>query len=173
MPFGARLIPEGSGFPLEETENTPPLAIPLGSVVARSNVVLPPATKLGNDTFQAGGGGGAGVGVGPGAGVGAGVGVGTGVGLGGGGAGLGLGAGAGVGEGAGVGDGVGAGGVGVGAGVGAGESANPSLWIAPPQAATKNAPAEAVAALKKRRRENRAQCPSCSDRVIFPPRVDR
>jgi hypothetical protein len=166
-------MPEGSGFPLEETENTPPLAMPLGSVVARSNVVLPPATKLGNDTFQAGGGGGGvglgvGVGVGPGAGVGAGVGAGTGVGLG-----VGLGAGAGVGEGAGVGDGVGAGGVGVGAGVGAGESASPSLWIAPPQAATKNAPAEAVAALKKRRRENRAQCPSCSDRVIFPPRVDR
>src|SRR5262245_38418854 len=52
-PLGARLMPEGRACPLEETVNTPPLATPLGSVVARSKVVLRPAMKLGSEGFHA------------------------------------------------------------------------------------------------------------------------
>src|SRR5437016_550033 len=118
MPLGERLIPEGRAAPRESTPKVPPRVTPLGNVVARSNAVPEPETKLGMLRLQlvGDGGGGGGGGAGTGAGVGAGVGVGEGVGVG-----VGAGAGVGLGAGAGVGDGVGAGaGVGVGAGAGAG-----------------------------------------------------
>src|SRR5262245_792509 len=107
IPPGARLIPRGNAAPCGSTENVPPRTTPLGSVLAKSNVVVPPGTKLGGTKLHAVAGEGAAGGGAEGGGAGVGVGVGAG-------AGVGTGAGAGVGTGAGVGFGAGAG-LGVGA----------------------------------------------------------
>jgi hypothetical protein len=72
-------MPAGSGMPLGETPNVPPLRTPLGSVVESSSFVAVPAAKKRGPTFHCAGAG-AGLGAGVGAGVGAGLGAGAGVG---------------------------------------------------------------------------------------------
>jgi hypothetical protein len=75
-------MPAGSGAPMGEIPNVPPLRTPAGSVVDRSNALPVPARKYGVGlTLQfgaPGGGGGAGVGAGAGGWPGGGAGVGPG-----------------------------------------------------------------------------------------------
>jgi hypothetical protein len=88
MPGGDKVMPAGSGVPLEEMPKTPPLLMLLGKLAAKSRTAPLPTAKYSKPTLHASGGAGEGAGVGAGAGAGGGLGAG-GVGAGGAGAGVG------------------------------------------------------------------------------------
>ena len=67
IPPGERVIPAGKAAPFADMPNVPPVSTPVGSVVARLNVLLLPTGNDGRVTFQAGAGDCAGAGAGDGA----------------------------------------------------------------------------------------------------------